>query len=200
MPFGGVSHVKAGEKGAGKGKSADDKLDLLLENMVTKQDLTTFKEEVAATVTLQVEQAVQPIKTQVEQLDERMKHCESRLNSGATKSQSLDPHDDAFEQIAFLGFPESASSQERFKAMEDFLSKYLMCRPQLGNNHYGARGKRELKKSGYAQYVDSDARDQFFDMIEVKSFTCTGAKITVQKGKLLFYRHRDYIIIIIVQK
>ena len=77
--------------------------------------------------------------------------------------------------------------------MKDFMTQFPAFHGQLANNYFGPRSNRQLKKTGYAQFVDTDTRDLFFLQADGKSFFCKGAKVTVRKGLAKWYRHRDYV-------
>ena len=159
-----------------------------LDTLPTKTDFDNFKEEVRATVTEQVETTVGPLRSDYQQLKERVAALEKGEKLGP------DPADPAFRQVAFLGFPDTASAQERLQAMEAFVQKFANHHPQVANNFYGPRNKRVLKPNGYAQFVDSDARDLLLKDAEGTTFTCKGKKVRVERGQPKFVRHRNYIL------
>ena len=76
--------------------------------------------------------------------------------------------------------------------MEDFLKQFKGYAPQLGHDYYGPRDNRLLKKTSFAEFVNTDTRDNFLKLAEGKSFTCKGAKVVVKRGLPQFYRHRDW--------
>ena len=81
---------------------------------------------------------------------------------------------------------------ERLEAMEAFLKKFGTTGVPVANNYKGPRNNRELKSNGYAQFVDTDARDQFLKKAEGTPLLCKGVSLAVRRGKPQFFRHRDW--------
>ena len=64
----------------------------------------------------------------------------------------------------------------------------------IGNNYRGPRKNRVLKNTGYAQFVDTDARDAFLKAAEGRAFTLQDKAVALKPGLPHWFRHRNYIL------
>ena len=169
------------------------------DKLATKEDLAFFKAEVKEEVRKEVRQQVQQAKTDLK--EEVKKEVLDVLGGsgpraaggeGGNRQGGVDPDDPALRQVAFLGFPQSTTAAERLKEMEEFVARFAAGGVPVANKYQGPRNNRTLKKQGYAQFVDTDARDEFLKKAASTTFQCKGATVTLKKGLPHFLRHRDW--------
>ena len=165
-------------------------LNAKLDTLATKTDLETLQGKLSEQVKDTVEAAVQPVRTQVQDLNARVGKLEKE---GGHATTGNDPHDPAHKRVSFLRFPDTCTADERLAETQRFVHKFPLHSPLAVSNKYtGPYNNRSCSKHGFAEFADRDARDNFLKAAKETSFTVKGVVVGVKKAKTSFNGQRDY--------
>ncbi len=163
--------------------SSDDKLDKVLTSLdslttfirtevVTRTHLDRFHQEQIQAIENRVEQAVEPLTTEIKVLKERVVALEAhhigsgaRVRSASERPRATDP---AFKTIVFKGIPEIMAAEARLSEIEAFVKMHF---PQVrvrdvGNFYKGPfPNGRSLTRAAYVEFSNADVRREVIDKI-----------------------------------
>ena len=147
-----------------------------------KVDFDQFRIDVQYQVATQVAQAVSPLQDEVSKLSSRTKKLEEQLkNSAAGGERSYTAYDSAVNQVAFIGWPDSADANARLNLLENYLrASFASFRPlKLFNDYKGPYSKRTLGKVAFVEFATKDEVREF-----LKAFNDSGSEVKVHGTKL----------------
>ena len=155
--------------------------------MITRNDLSAFKEEVKNNIKVEVGVAIDPIRRNLSELQQRVERCEQNPGSSSgnvdnrqlqNMIQQLDP---ANRRVAFIGM--TGSESERLDAITSYLRS--MNREQnisIGHFFKGKRGDRSLSTVSFVEFSTEDARDNFIRNMGNANVRINGRDVKVKKA------------------
>ena len=134
--------------------------------LVTQEHLEKYHQEQLSYVGTRIDQAVEPLQTEIQVLRARVEVLEgARHRSASEQPRATDP---AYKRIVFTKIPESMSAIERIQAIEGFMRTHFEhVRLRDVGNFYKGRfpDQRTLTKVSYAEFSNSDVRREVLDKV-----------------------------------
>ena len=144
--------------------STDEKLQFIMDNMATKDDLrNTVRKEVKQ----EVSAAVAPLEARV-----------ARLELSDPTSDSNDP---ARTQVSFVGFASVVTAAERLRVMEDLVAEFRDFRATgFGHNYTGPFNAQTMTVSSYVSFSDRKTAAAFLQAVKAGG----RSELTLASGKV----------------
>ena len=194
------------------------KVDDVKTNAVTRKDLSNLQEDMRADAAIQIGEAVNPLKAQMEvfwhdnkALRTDLTAVQKKLAEGGGVSSgnanspasvpketkvllnSLDP---ALRRVAFLGFPtDPAQAQKRVQALEAYIAEKLPMFKAIDIDHVytGPRSSRKLTGVTYVEFSNADKAAEFLKKFDKDSKTKLGSfEVSVRPARTKLNSARNW--------
>ena len=176
-----------------------------LQNMATKTDLVAMRDELKSGVKLAIAEAVDPLKEVVNTLENKVNALEARpaTQSGgeslaaskeiAELQKLLQKTDPALRRIAFVGWPDSISADERLKTIGDFVvSKCGQGQCTSGNFYKGPYNNRTLTPASFAEFISTDSTQEAMKILKTAELNVGGKSIQMKMARTDVNSKRNY--------
>ena len=182
--------------------------------MALKDDLVDLKSDILSETQIIVSDAVNPVKTDIANLKTELSAATARVTSLEQKPAHLatgvpacidkalkdlrstvDSMDPAHKRIAFIGWSDGTSAEDRIKSMEAYMSKFPTFKPtNFGNDLVGPYNNKMLGKSSFVEFASADIAKKMLEKTN-KGPTVDSKQIEIKKTKTKQQKTRNYFLI-----
>ena len=154
---------------------------------------------------MSVSEAVDPVKTELRELADRVSTLESSRSSGVGPASSgkspldlqtqrmINSLDPALRRVAFVGFAPQSSAEARVKLIDDFVARFpSFHKVSAGNFYTGPRSNRKLSQAGFVEFASDELREDFLKAVGTQTVTLAGGSIKVKRARTKVNGARDY--------
>ena len=164
-----------------------------LDRMALKTDLEALTVDLKQHTKVTVAEAVDPIKSEIHDLQNRISVLELRPASAATPSAKpsqeviklMNASDPSRKRLVFIGWPDSVDADTRIEKIEGFLAMHLkgMRVHETDNFFKGPYSDRKVTKVAYSEFGSKDAAKRALSKLESVPFKVDGTEIKIKAAR-----------------
>ena len=165
----------------------------LKENMVTREDVQAIVQKSIDPIAKDVGQVRAHLSRHDDDIEDlRSEFGKLKANLGSSKKSKLDF---SALQVAFVGFNETMTADERIREIDQICQKVTEVKPVVMDNFYkGPMNARVLSPAGFAQFHSEDAVKRFLDQLPSKKFQVRGMNINVKRAMPPEFKERNWVL------
>ena len=178
-------------------------LSLKFDKVAMKTDLDEMGSKLASDTKVLVAEAVDPIKSEVYDLKQRVTTLEaggppdpkpSTQTSPPQLQKLVNSLDPAKKRVAFLGWPDTFSADARIKHIEALLSQHApaMRVIDIDNIYQGPYGQRTLTKGAYAEFPSPDSARRALNLLKDAKKEVGDTTISIKPARTKINSQRNY--------
>ena len=170
-----------------------------------KSDLVSLSSDLKQHTKVTVAEAVDPLKSEVHDLSQRVQALEATGQSTAAPSASsskdlielqklVQEFDPSAKRIAFTGFPEMMSATDRLKKINEFVAAKAPNSGYHSGGHFytGPYSNRKLSAASYVEFSSPDAAREALDAMKDSEFKTNGGTIKIKAARSKLNSKRNF--------